>query len=107
MRLQSRRVKNKILPVLFVIILTLWIAHVIWGSNSLPLLLSLEARQAQQKALLFERQRENERLRNHIERLETDDVYFEQFVRGRLGLIAPGEILIEFATPTPTPVANP
>jgi cell division protein FtsB len=50
---------------------------------------------------------QNERQRHHLQRLEQDDRYLEQVIRQRLGLVGPNEVLVLFATPTPTSVLLP
>lgn len=107
MRLQFSHLKNKIWLALGLAFVGLLGVDAIWGRHGLLYLRYLEGQQSQLEDQLFQRQRENEQLRRHIERLESDDTYLEQFARSRLGLIAPGEILVEFATPTPTAVSNP
>ena len=51
---------------------------------------------AQQAALLDQRRQalvaQNERLREEIQRLQTDNVYIEHLARTELGLVRPGEI---------------
>lgn len=51
---------------------------------------------AREKARLEQRRRElmtdNARLRDEIQRLQTDDRYIEQIARAQLGLVRPGEV---------------
>lgn len=46
-------------------------------------------------------QKENEALRERIDRIRHDDLYLEKVAREELGLVRPGEILYRFASPAP------
>lgn len=82
-------------------------ASVIWGENGLLRWHELRAELERQNDANFRLQRENERLRTRIERLEHDDAYLERRARELLGLARPGEILYRLATPTPRPTLPP
>ncbi|GBD26204.1 hypothetical protein HRbin30_01534 [bacterium HR30] len=101
-RLLPSQRKHKILLALASGLIGLLAAHAIWGHYGLLHLRALERQQEQLEGRLFQLHRENERLRSHLERIERDDLYLEQVVRERFGLVGPNEILVEFATPTPS-----
>ncbi|GIW44452.1 MAG: hypothetical protein KatS3mg077_1734 [Candidatus Binatia bacterium] len=107
MRLKPFSTKHKILLVLATAGIAALAAHAIWGQYGLLHLRYLEGQQELLEQRLFRLHLENERLRSHLDRMETDDSYLDQVVRERLGLVAPNEVLIEFATPTPTTTAGP
>ncbi|MCX8072072.1 MAG: septum formation initiator family protein [Candidatus Binatia bacterium] len=102
MRVSLRKTQHKIFLLLAIVVIAALAAHAIWGPYGLLHLRYLEGQQAQLEKQLFRLHQENEELRAHLERLESDDLYLEQVVRERLGFVGPNEILLEFATPTPT-----
>ncbi len=102
MRLIPSQRKHKILLLLASGLTGLLAAHAIWGPYGLLHLRALQRQQAQLEGYLLQLHQENERLRAHLEKIERDDLYLEQVVRERFGVVGPNEILVEFATPTPT-----
>jgi len=65
----------------------------VFGSRGLVHLLQLQQQQADAEAVAYALASENQRLREHLERLENDDRYLERLARERLGWIKPGEIV--------------
>ncbi len=53
----------------------------------------LEAKQRELEALAFQLEQKNQHLRDHLRRLEQDDVYLEKLARERLGWVKPGEVV--------------
>jgi len=53
----------------------------------------LQLQQAQVEATAFGLAQRNARLREHVQRLDTDNAYLEKVVRERLGWIKPGELV--------------
>jgi cell division protein FtsB len=47
----------------------------------------------------FVLQKENEALRERVQRIRDDDLYLEKIAREELGLVRPGEIVYRFAAP--------
>lgn len=50
---------------------------------------------------------ENQRLREEIQRLQTDDRYIERLAREQLGLVRPGEIELLIVPPSSPPASGP
>jgi cell division protein FtsB len=73
--------------------LALCVFSAIFGSHGLVDLRRLERQQAEAEAIAYALAAENHRLRDHIERLGSDDAYLEKMARERLGWIKPGEIV--------------
>lgn len=68
----------------------------VFGERGLFRLLSL---QQQKQALALESERlqaENDRLREQVERLQNDHLYVERFAREELGMVKPGEFVLQF-----------
>jgi len=63
----------------------------IFGSRGVLHLRNLQLQQAQAEAVAFRLQERNRTLREHLRRLDNDDVYLEKVARERLGWIKPGE----------------
>jgi cell division protein FtsB len=106
-RLPFSNPKHKIPLLLAITLIALLAANVIWGPYGLLHLRFLEGQQAQLEAQLFRLHQQNEWQRRHLQRLEQDDHYLEQVIRQRLGFVGPNEVLVVFATPTPTAAASP
>jgi hypothetical protein len=49
--------------------------------------------------LAFRLERGNERVREHMRRMETDDAYLEKLVRERLGWVRPGDLVYRVNVP--------
>lgn len=73
----------------------------IWGENGWLTWERMQADLAQLNETNFRLHRDNQALRNRIERLQHDDKFLERYAREHLGLVRPGEILYRLATPTP------
>lgn len=73
--------------------LGLCVFSAIFGSRGLFDLRRLDRQQAESEAIAYALATENQRLRNHLERLGSDDIYLEKLARERLGWIKPGEIV--------------
>jgi cell division protein FtsB len=73
--------------------LVLFVVAAVWGDHGLIHVLRLQALQHEQEQTAFELQQRNEHLRQHIQRLQSDDHYLEQLARERLGLVKKGEII--------------
>ena len=56
-----------------------------------------EKKQLEERNFLF--QKENDALRERIDRIRHDDLYLEKIAREELGLVRPGEIIYRFASP--------
>jgi len=80
----------------------------VFGDNGFVHLRELQHAQAQLEHRVFELQQTNEQLREHVRRLESDDVLLEKIARERLGLVHPGEIIYRVRPSTaPAPAAHP
>lgn len=76
-----------------IIVLMLCAMSAVFGSGGVVQLRRLQAQQAGAEATAFSLADRNARLRQHLQRLETDDAYLEKVVRERLGWIKPGELV--------------
>jgi len=77
--------------------LVLCATSAVFGSGGLVQLRRLQAQQAHAEATAYTLAQHNARLRTHLQRLESDDVYLEKVVRERLGWIKPGELVYRVA----------
>lgn len=64
------------------------------GNHGWSHLQDLRRKQGELEGVVFRLEAGNRRLREHLHRLESDDVYLETVVRERLGWIKPGEVVI-------------
>jgi len=74
-----------------VVLLALCAISAVFGSGGVVHLRSLQAEQAAAELAAFEMAEHNQELREHLARLDGDDVYLEKVVRERLGWVKPGE----------------
>ncbi len=65
----------------------------IFGSRGVMDLLQLQRQQAEAEVLAYSQAVKNQKLRDHLDRLASDDQYLERVARERLGWIKPGEIV--------------
>jgi cell division protein FtsB len=85
--------KNKALLLAGVGLLVLCVVSAISGSWGWLHLRRLEKNQAEMEALAMRLERQNEAIREHLERLESDNAYLEKVVRERLGWVKPNELV--------------
>jgi cell division protein FtsB len=83
--------KYKALVVFGVVLLALVAISAVFGSGGLVHLRSLHAEQAAAELAAFQMAERNTQMRDHLARLEKDDVYLEKVARERLGWVKPGE----------------
>ena len=74
-------------------VLALCAVSAVFGSGGVVHLRRLQDQQAQEEATAYGLAQRNAHLRDHLERLETDDAYLEKIARERLGWIRPGELV--------------
>ena len=79
--------------------LALFVVAAVWGDHGLIHVLRLHTQQLEQEQTAFLLQQRNERLRERIQRLQSDDRYLEQLAREHLGLVKKGEIIYRVMTP--------
>lgn len=65
----------------------------VFGSGGVIHLRQLQRQQADAEMAAYSLALENQKLRDHVHRLEHDDAYLERLARERLGWIKPGEIV--------------
>ncbi len=65
----------------------------VFGSHGLSHLWRLQRQQSEVEAIAYSLSRNNQELRDHLERLEHDDLYLERLARERLGWIKDGEFV--------------
>ncbi len=65
----------------------------VFGSRGVVRWQSLRRQQAHAETVAFRLQQENQRVREHLSRLEHDDAYLEKLVRERWGWVKPGELV--------------
>ena len=75
------------------LLLALCALSAVFGSGGVVDLRHLQGQQLQTEAGAFALAQHNARLRDHLQRLGTDDAYLEKVVRERLGWIKPGELV--------------
>lgn len=76
-----------------VVALALCAVSAVFGSGGVVDLRRLQEEQVQEEASAFGLAQRNAQLRDHLQRLESDDAYLEKVVRERLGWIKPGEVV--------------
>jgi cell division protein FtsB len=94
------------------VLLILFVLGAIYGSRGVVDLQRLRAEQSRYEQLAFQQQQINEGLREHIERMKSDDRYLARWAREHLGWVKPGEIIYRFddkssTTASPAPNAGP
>lgn len=87
----------------FAAVALVWCFFIAFGERGIWHLwrLSREKRALDDRNFLL--RRENDSLREKIERLRRDDAYLEKIAREELGLVRPGEIVYRFAPPQRAP----
>ena len=85
--------KHKAVLGIGVVVLVLCAVSAVFGSGGVVDLRRLQGQQAQAEAAAFALAQRNAQLREHLQRLDTDDAYLEKTVRERLGWIKPGELV--------------
>jgi len=65
----------------------------VFGSGGVVHLRQLHRQQAELESVAYALALDNQRLADHLDRLEKDDRYLEALARERLGWIRPGEIV--------------
>src|SRR5262250_512051 len=85
--------KHKTVLGIGVVVLALCAVSAVFGSGGVVDLRRLQGQQAQAEAAAFTLAQRNAQLREHLQRLESDDAYLEKTVRERLGWIKPGELV--------------
>ncbi len=65
----------------------------IFGSRGVMHLRRLQHQQGEVEAVAYSLALKNQKLRDHLDRIEHDDRYLERIAREQLGLIKPGEIV--------------
>ena len=73
--------------------LTVCAFFAIFGSRGVVHWRRLQRQQSEAEAVAYSLALKNQRLREHLDRIEHDDRYLERIARERLGLIKPGEIV--------------
>ncbi len=76
---------------LFAAAIVLLATFAVYGEHGLLHLRRLQIEQRLLDHTTFDLQQHNERLRVHLQRIESDDLYLERIARERLGLVRPGE----------------
>lgn len=93
--------KHKGTLVTCVVVLILFVIAAVYGDHGLIHLLRMRTEQSQLEHTAFALQQQNERLRQRIRRLQSDDHYIEKLARERLGLVRKGEIMYRLTGPAP------
>ena len=87
--------------------LALCVVSAIFGSRGWVDWQNLEAQQESLEALAFRLDRENEKIREHLNRLASDDAYVERLARERLGWVKPGEMVYRVTGKSGSPALEP
>jgi cell division protein FtsB len=93
--------KHKGILVTCLVSLVLFVVAAIYGDHGLVHLLRMRSEQRDLEHTAFDLQQQNERLRDRIRQLRSDDSYIEKVARERLGLVKKNEILYRVTAPTP------
>jgi cell division protein FtsB len=65
----------------------------IFGSRGVTDLRRMQRQQAEAEAIAYALAEENRCIRDHLDRVASDDLYLEKLARERIGWIKPGEIV--------------
>ena len=84
---------HKAVVFLGIALLVLFVVSAVFGSRGWFHLRRLEREQAEVEALAVRLERQNERVEEHIRRLDGDDAYLEKVVRERIRWVKPNEVL--------------
>jgi cell division protein FtsB len=79
--------------------LILLLLSAVYGQHGLVHLRHLQARERELEQLTFQLQQRNEKLRQRIRRLESDDALIERLARERLGLVKKGDLIYRVQEP--------
>jgi len=99
--------KHKGALVTCAMVLVLFVFAAVYGDRGLIHLLRMQSEQRELEHTAFDLQQQNERLRERIRRLQSDDHYIEKLARERLGLVRKGEIMYRVTGPVVPPAAQP
>ena len=83
------------------------LAFTVFGERGLLNLVRYEKERQELLSLADKLKQENQELREEIERLKTDSSHLERLAREQLGMVKPGELVIQFAEPPGQPAAQP
>jgi cell division protein FtsB len=81
--------------------LILFVIAAVFGGHGLIHLQRMRIEQQELEQLAFNLQQGNERLRQQIRRLQSDDGYIEKLARERLGLVKHDEVIYRVTAPPP------
>jgi cell division protein FtsB len=88
----------------------LWLAvcafFAVFGSRGVMDWRRVQVQQAEGERIAYSLAAKNQRLREHLHRLDHDDRYLERIARERLGWIKPGEIVYRTNARNPPPVTS-
>jgi cell division protein FtsB len=76
--------------------------HVVFGANGLTVYLQKRQETQDLRAEMQSLQRENDALKGHVDRLQTDPEAIEQQAREAFHYTRPGEVIYTLPTPPPT-----
>jgi cell division protein FtsB len=99
--------KHKGIVATCAVVLILFVIAAVYGDHGLVDLLRMQREQHELEHTAFDLQQQNERLRERIRRLRSDDHYIEKLARERLGLVRKGEIMYRVTGPASTASARP
>ena len=85
--------QHKAVVFMGILLLVLLVVSAVFGSRGWFHLRRLEREQAEVEALAVRLERQNERVEEHIRRVEGDDAYLEKVVRERIRWVKPNEVL--------------
>jgi cell division protein FtsB len=91
------RTKHKVVVFAGFVLLALLGIAAVFGEHGVAHLFHLHRQQEEAERLAAVLSSENQRLREHLRRLQRDDIYLETLARERLGWIKPGEIVYHVA----------
>ena len=97
--LLRRKHKGTLAICVAALILLVFAFAAVYGEHGLIHLLRMRSEQRELEHTAFDLQQQNERLRERIQRLQSDDHYLEKLARERLGLVRKGEMLYRLTGP--------
>ncbi len=85
--------RKNLLTVCLLIVILLMFAYAVLGSRGVLRILHAKQQKQELQQQLADLERQQEQLRNEIERLQKDRDYWEQLARTKLGMVREGELI--------------
>ncbi len=85
--------KNNLLTICLLVVILLMAAYAVFGNRGVMRIVQAQRQQQELQLRLEEMQQTQQKLRQEIERLNSDRDYWEHLARTRLGMVREGELI--------------